>query len=119
MRIYSAGLRPYGLYGVRWQNQVFYDLHATVLAPDDAGRKRLMAIIDQFEPDLILVSVEMDPAYEGPWVKPLERWMARQNCFHRVFSDPTVSAYRVLNGCAELINKHRDSLAADPIRMSG
>lgn len=98
-RIYAAGLRPYGLYGVRWQNRLFYDLHSSVLLPESSGKARLAAIVSQFHPDLVLISVDPhDDATSNE--KPLVNWIRSQKtCFVDVFEDTTVSGFGVRKGC--------------------
>jgi len=102
LRIYSAGLRPYGLYGASWANTLFYDLHSTELSPLEAGKARIAAIIVNFRPDLILISV--DPhGYTGMAVKPdIVAWMrAESDYFEEVYNDETVSGFKLRNGVAD------------------
>ena len=102
MRIYSAGLRPYGLYGPTWQNTLFYDLHSTLLSPLESGMIRLAAVVVQYQPDLVIISVDPHP-YSGAVSKPpVVEWIKGLpvGCFEEVFSDDTVSAFRVQPGAA-------------------
>lgn len=95
-RIYSAGLRPYGLYGRTWGNRLFYDLHSVTLSPLEAGQARIAAIVDSFKPDLIIISV--DPhSYTGPAEKPeIVEWMKQQTrLFDEAYRDDAVSAFEV------------------------
>jgi hypothetical protein len=111
MRIYSAGLRPYGLYGHSWENTLFYDLHSTHLAPLESGIARISAVVVQFRPDLILISV--DPhSYSGGPVKPkVVEWMREHSsCFQEVYSDDTVSGFRVKSAAADQL---RDTVPPD------
>ena len=101
LRIYSAGLRPYGLYGPNWSNTLFYDLHSTTLTPVNAGKNRISAIVVRFKPDLIIVSV--DPHIGAGSEKPaIVDWIRTQpSCFEQVFSDQTVSVFRVKAGAGD------------------
>lgn len=114
-RIYSAGLRPWGLYGTKLQNDVFYDLHSHILEHD--GQIRVLAIMRQFHPDLILISV--DPhAYTGSPHKPaVVDWLRGQSCFSEVYKDETVSAFKVRPGWESLLKQIAVPLT--PIRMHG
>lgn len=114
-RIYSAGLRPWGLYGRNLQNYVFYDLHSHIL--DSNGQMRVLAIMKQFHPDLILISV--DPySYTGPAHKPaLVDWLRKQGCFTEVFNDDTVSGFRVNPGWEALLE--HVGIPVEPVRMHG
>jgi hypothetical protein len=96
MRIYAAGLRPYGLYGQAWQNVLFYDLHSTSLAPLEAGIERISAIVVQFQPDLIMISVDPHTHSGRPEKPKVAGWMQEHPLwFQEVYSDDTVTAFRV------------------------
>lgn len=96
LRIYSAGLRPYGLYGPRWQNAVFYDLGSVGLEPLEEGIARLAAVLTQFRPDLVAISVDPHPHVPATEKPELVAWMRRHpEWFAEVFADATVSAFRV------------------------
>jgi hypothetical protein len=83
---------------------VFYDLHSTVLRPEESGSVRLRTIVAQFRPDMVLVSV--DPHEGAPAGKPLIDWLRREtSCFEEVFSDAAVSAFRVSSGCAARVQR--------------
>ena len=102
MRIYSAGLRPYGLYGKKWSNTLFYDLHSTELSPLETGEIRIAAVVVRFIPDLILISV--DPhSHKGTPKKPdIVNWMKeRSDCFEEVYNDETVSGFTIKSGSAD------------------
>src|SRR5262249_22204216 len=45
LRIYSAGLLPYGLYGPHWRNKLFYDLHSDHLSQLQSAKARVSAIV--------------------------------------------------------------------------
>jgi len=96
MRIYSAGLRPYGLVGRNWDNALFYDLHSTESEPLNKGITRIVAVVQRFKPDLILISV--DPHTNQGSVKKPEviDWIKEHpDYFEEVFCDDTVSGFRV------------------------
>jgi hypothetical protein len=107
LRIYSAGLRPYGLYGQVWSNTLFYDLHSTSLAPLESGITRISVIVVRFHPDLIIVSVDPHP-YSGTSEKPtIVDWMRTQSrCFEEVYSDETVSVFSVKAGADVQLSNH-------------
>lgn len=96
LRIYSAGLRPYGLYGPRWRNAVFYDLGSVGLEPLEKGIARLAAVLAQFHPDLVAISVDPHPQVSAAGKPELVAWMHRHpQWFTEVFTDAAVSAFRV------------------------
>ncbi len=107
LRIYAAGLRPYGLYGPGWQNTLFYDLHSTAMADIEAGVARIAVVANEFRPDLIAISVDPHPYTGGP-AKPITvQWMQqRPALFEEVFSDETVSIFRVDARAAEALRPH-------------
>jgi hypothetical protein len=117
LRIYSAGLRPLGLYGPELDNRVFYDLHSAMYYEDgDYGRRRLEAIRQDFDPDLIILAV--DPhEYSPRRDKPLTDWLRTQPCVIEVFSDAVASAFRRIDGCNEPLNGSVRLLL--PLRMGG
>jgi hypothetical protein len=101
LRVYAAGLRPYGLVGRDWQNVVFGDLHSEGLADTPASQARLAAVVIRFQPDVVLVSV--DPHwYAASKTKPaIVNWLGRTtNCFEEVYSDDGASVFRVRPGAA-------------------
>lgn len=102
LRIYSAGLRPYGLYGPGWSNTLFYDLHSTAMSKLRSGVARIAAVTVWFRPDLIIISV--DPhTYTGSPTKPITvQWLQqRPTLFDEVLSGETVSIFRVKPGAAD------------------
>lgn len=104
LRIYSAGLRPYGLYGRHWGNTLFYDLHSSTLVSGPDGKKRIAAVVDQFGPDLILISLA--PHANSPLgIQPaVLTWMQeRVDLFTEVYSDDIVRGYRVKPGAKEIL----------------
>jgi 4-amino-4-deoxy-L-arabinose transferase-like glycosyltransferase len=106
LRIYSAGLRPYGLYGRHWGNTLFYDLHSSTLVDGPDGKKRIAAVVDQFGPDLILISLA--PHANSPLgIQPeVLTWMQeRVDLFTEVYSDDIVRGYRVKPGAKEILTK--------------
>ncbi|MGH9550521.1 MAG: hypothetical protein ACRD3W_14160, partial [Terriglobales bacterium] len=116
-RIYCAGLRPYGLFGRELSNRVFYDLHSNVL--DREGRGRLLKIMREFHPDLLLISVDPHD-YTGPAKKPLiVDWLKTQSCFDQVFTDDTVSGFAVKDGWQEMLKDHANEISEKPVPMHG
>ena len=106
LRIYAAGLRPYGLYGRHWGNTLFYDLHSSTLVSGPDGKKRIAAVVDQFGPDLILISLA--PHANSPLgIQPeVLTWMqARKDLFSEDYSDAIVRGYRVKPGAKEILIK--------------
>jgi hypothetical protein len=104
LRIYSAGLRPYGLYGRHWGNALFYDLHSSTLVSGSDGKKRIAAVVNQFGPDLILISLA--PHANSPLgIQPdVLTWMqARKDLFLEDYSDAIVRGYRVKPGAKEIL----------------
>ena len=114
-RIYAAGLRPYGLYGRRWQNSVFYDLHSVLLEIQHGGPGRLAGVLRHFEPDLIITSIDPDSS-TGPPRKPLLDWLRDQDCLAEVYADPVASAFRVEGGCSDIVTQH-STVGSPPPRM--
>lgn len=103
-RIYSAGLRPYGLFGRYWGNTLFYDLHSSTLVDGPDGKKRIAAVVDQFGPDLILISLA--PHANSPLrIRPeVLTWMqARKDLFFEAYSDEIVRGYQVKLGAKEIL----------------
>lgn len=100
LRIYSAGLRPYGLYGKHWQHQLFYDLHSAELNDLDYGKARLASVVQHFDPQVILIST--DPLQQisettTPSKPAITTWMnIHSDLFEPIYSDGAVSGYRVL-----------------------
>jgi hypothetical protein len=100
LRIYSAGLRPYGLYGKHWQHALFYDLHSAELNDLAYGKARLASVVQYFDPQVILIST--DPlqsmsATTTPSKPAITTWMNTQSdLFEPIYSDGAVSGYRVL-----------------------
>lgn len=100
LRIYSAGLRPYGLYGKHWQHQLFYDLHSAELNDPAYGKARLASVVQYFDPQVIFIST--DPlqsmsATTTPSKPAITTWMNTQiDLFEPIYSDGAVSGYRVL-----------------------
>ncbi len=114
-RVYASGLRPYGLVGRDYEHKLFYDLHSHILK--NGGTERLLSVLDQFHPDLVLISV--DPhAYTGDNHKPdLVEWMKHQPYFSPVYEDETVSGFRVNDGWRIMLEKYK--LPDPPVRMQG
>lgn len=100
LRIYSAGLRPYGLYGKHWQHRLFYDLHSAELDDLAYAKGRLASVIAFFDPQVILISTDplqtVSPT-QTPTKPAITAWMNTQSdLFQPIYSDGAVSGYRVL-----------------------
>ena len=118
LRIYSAGLRPYGLYGKRWQHQLFYDLHSAELNDLPYAKARLASIVQHFEPEVIFIAT--DPLQQTNQLsKPaITIWMDSQHdLFEPIYSDQVVSGYRVLP--AAKIQLQKWLLNNTPPKMGG
>ncbi|CAN5458608.1 hypothetical protein BH10CYA1_BH10CYA1_27450 [soil metagenome] len=112
-RIYASGLRPYGLFGRDYDNRLFYDLHSHILDVERQGR--LFSVLDQFHPDLVLISVDPHPYTGGPHKPDLVEWMKQQSCFTQVYEDETVTGFRVNDGWRDALQKYK--LPEVPVRM--
>lgn len=96
LRIYSSGLRPYGLYGRKIKHHLFYDLNAGALDDLAYAQKRLIRIRQDFRPDLVILGNDRGK----PGVKqPVVGWLAQQPCVEEVFTTVDVSAFRLQPGC--------------------
>lgn len=110
LRIYSAGLRPYGLYGNDWQNRVFYDLHSSQLNTNESGKARFAAILFGIKPQLVLIMKDPNASKAGDSTKQFINWLDSQtNCFQRVFSDEAVTGYQVQKPAYEVISHYTNS----------
>jgi hypothetical protein len=139
VKVYSAGLRPYGFVGKQWQNLVFGDPNSHLLFDSDdrdpalrahfhdlaggarehsiTGRPRLFAILEHFQPDVIVVGIEPDA--DWPLAKPQADWMKQQpDAFEEIYSDPTASAFRVKDGWHALAPQFK-APADKPLKMGG
>ncbi len=95
-RIYAAGLRPYGLYGLEWRNKVFYDLGSHGLHPLEAGIARIAAVTAQFNPDFIVISADPHPHRSEVEKPEVVAWLREKRAwFTERFSDDTVSVFGV------------------------
>ena len=121
MRIYSAGLRPYGLYGKHWQHALFYDLHSAELNDLAYGKARLASVVQYFDPQVILIST--DPlqsmsATTTPSKPAITTWMNTQSdMFAPIYSDGAVSGYRVLPAAKVLLQEWLPN--STPPKMGG
>jgi hypothetical protein len=139
MKVYCAGLRPYGFVGKQWQNPVFGDPNSHLLFDSDdrdpaarmhfhdlaggareqsiTGRPRLFAILEQFQPDVIVVGIE--PDIDWPLTKPQVDWMKKQSdAFEEIYSDSTASAFRVKDGWHALASQFKPP-QDKPLKMGG
>ena len=92
------------MYGLHWGNTLLYDLHSSTLVSGPDGKKRIAAVVDQFGPDLILISLA--PHANSPLgIEPeVLRWMqARTDRFTEDYSDDIVRGYRVKPGAKEIL----------------
>jgi hypothetical protein len=140
VRVYSAGLRPYGFVGKQWQNAVFGDPNSHLLFDNDdrdpaarahfhdlaggareqtiTGRPRLFAVLEHFHPDVIVVGIEPDA--DWPLAKPQVEWMKKQpDAFEEIYSDPSASAFRVKDGWHALAPQFQAPAAGKPLKMGG
>ena len=107
VRIYSAGLFPYGLYGVKWNNKIQFELGTDSLIPETSGQARIRRIVKEFKPNYILISTAHgwppEPVREVK--KPLYALMnAQKKCFEEVYSDSGASAFRVRDDCIDILS---------------
>jgi hypothetical protein len=139
VRVYSAGLRPYGFAGKQWQNAVFGDPNSHLLFDSDesdpkartlfhdlatgarahsiTGRPRLFAVLEQFHPDVIVVGIE--PDIDWPLTKPQADWMkAQPEAFEEIYSDSSASAFRVKDGWKTLAPQFK-APPDKPLKMGG
>lgn len=114
-RIYAAGLRPYGLYDQQKTRSLFYDLASGPLNRE--GSKRLLAIMFDFNPDLILISVDPHVTCDSMQKPDLVKWMRSQPCFTEVFNDEAVSGFEVRNDWRQHFGNVQ--LASKTPRMGG
>jgi hypothetical protein len=104
LRIYAAGLRPYGLYGKHWQHRLFYDLHSAELGDGESAKARLASIVLTFHPDVILIASDPHQATHNATKPGIISWMDSQTTiFEPIYSDLVVSGYRLRQGSEELL----------------
>lgn len=144
-RIYSAGLRPYGLFGKDWQHEVFYDSHSNILSgvppldkhglPPESnrpfgdsyqqlvatgtpqGRARMMAVMRDFNPEIIVVAVDPHDDRQ-PFAPPLVDWLKLQTRWlELVKEDQTAAMFRVI-GDDWKYDLPQYELPKQPVRMS-
>lgn len=96
LRIYSAGLRPYGLYGPQWKNTLRCDLLCHKIEPLSCGIERITSVVAEFRPDLVIISVDPEP-YSDLEKPDVVEWLKQQSaCFKEVYTDRVVTAFRVM-----------------------
>jgi len=118
LRIYAAGLRPYGLYGPQWRNTLFYDLHSIGLSPLASGQRRISAVVTRFRPDLIIISIDPHPYSGAPRKPEIVAWMqALPDLFFEIYADATVSCFKVKPGAADRLRNLFP--ANEELRMGG
>lgn len=94
IRIYAIGIAPYVLYGASWANTIFYDLHATSLAPIKGGMIKIAALARDFRPDYILISKKA-PGYSSD-TESLINWMKTfPDIFTETRIDDSIVSFRV------------------------
>jgi len=117
LRIYAAGLRPYGLYGKHWQHRLFYDLHSAELGDEESVKARLASIVLTFNPDVILIASDPHQATHNATKPGITSWMDSQaTIFEPIYSDRVVSGYRLRQGGEELL---RPWLGAEKLPKMG
>lgn len=139
VKVYSAGLRPYGFVGKRWQNTVFGDPNSHLLFESDTrdpnsrtlfhdlaagarehsitGRQRLFAVLEDFHPDVIVIAIEPDG--DWPLIKPQVDWMKQQpDAFEEIYSDATATAFKVKDGWHALAPQYK-APPDKPLKMGG
>lgn len=120
VKIYSAGLRPYGLYGTDWRNKVFYDLHTAPLVPTEKGKKRIFAVIKQFKPDFIIISVDPHPYSNGNKKPEIVTWLeSKTYIFSEEFSDSSVSIFRVKDDAESILEEELDYQTLPKVKRQG
>ena len=118
MRIYAVGLRPYGLYGKNWNNSVFYDLSNETISPVEDGIKRIVAVVLQFRPELILISENPFVLTEEVNLTPTIAWLnMRSDLFIPVYQDKSVIGFAVLPNAFQILSREGDQNR--PIKMGG
>lgn len=98
LRIYAAGLRPYGLFGPGLKHTLFYELNIHTLYDPVYAAKHMNRIRRDFAPDLVIVAIDphapRPPA--GSWVVP---WLLEQPCLTPVRQEPDITVFRVDTSC--------------------
>jgi hypothetical protein len=106
LRIYSAGLRPLGLYGHQWDNILFYDLHSSTLVANADAKKRIAAVVNQFDPNLILISIAPQSSSSVGAKPEVINWMKlRPDLFSEVYSDEIVSGFQLNRDAKAILAK--------------
>lgn len=118
LRIYSAGLRPYGLYGKYWQHHLFYDLHSAELNDLAYGKARLASVVQTFAPEVILISIDPLQTQTQPSKPSITTWMDSQTqLFEPIYTDAVVSGYRLLPPAYSQLREYLQQNT--PARMGG
>ena len=118
LRIFAVGLRPYGLYGKNWNNTVFYDLSNETISPVEEGKKRIVSIVLQFRPELILISDNPFASTEEVSLNSTIAWLnLRSDLFKPVYQDKSVIGFAVLPKAVEILS--RENYQDTPIKMGG
>ena len=118
IRIYAVGLRPYGLYGKNWKNRIFYDLSNETISPAEVGTKRIIGVILQFRPELILISDSPFASSEEINLSPAIAWLnMRSDLFKPVYQDKSVIGFAILPNAFRVLSGEADENI--PIKMGG
>ena len=118
LRIFAVGLRPYGLYGKNWNNTVFYDLSNETISPVEEGKKRIVSIVLQFRPELILISDNPFASTEEVSLNSTIAWLnLRSDLFKPVYQDKSVIGFAVLPNAFQILSREGDQNR--PIKMGG
>ena len=118
LRIFAVGLRPYGLYGKNWNNTVFYDLSNETISPVEEGKKRMVSIVLQFRPELILISDNPFASTEEVSLNSTIEWLNfRSDLFKPVYQDKSVIGFAVLPKAVEILM--RENYQDIHIKMGG
>jgi len=116
LRIFAIGLRPYGLYGKNWNNTVFYDLSNETISAVEEGKKRIISIVLQFRPELILISDNPFASTEEVNLNSTIAWLnLRPDLFKPVYQDKSVIGFAVLPKAVEILS--RENYQDTPIKM--
>ncbi|MCE7527889.1 hypothetical protein [Polynucleobacter sp. IMCC 30228] len=118
LRIFAVGLRPYGLYGKNWNNTVFYDLSNETISPVEEGKKRIISIVLQFRPELILIADNPFASTEEVNLNATIAWLnLRSDLFKPVYQDKSVIGFAVLPKAVEILSS--ENYQNIPIKMGG
>mgnify|MGYP001809668295 CR=1 FL=1 len=98
LKIYTAGLRPYGLFGPGLKHRLFYDLNLHPLYDQAYTERRMNRIRRDFSPDLIIVAIDPQAPVPPPSMR-LVPWLAEQPCVTLLRQAPGLTIFRVDTSC--------------------